>query len=123
MVMFLLTTNKSKRLIHMSFIGHVTAEELRQGSRDLVALLPDLPAGLHLLADLERLESMDADCVEQLGKNMELLDRHGVELAVRVIPDPTKDIGLSILTVFHYRNPPRTVICETMAEAARALSL
>jgi hypothetical protein len=54
---------------------------------------------------------------------MELLDRHGVELVVRVISDPTKDIGLSILTVFHYRNPPRTVICKTMEEAARVLSL
>jgi hypothetical protein len=121
--MFLLTANKSKRLLHMSFIGHVTAKDLQQGGQDLVALLPDLPAGLRLLADLERLQSMDADCVEQLGKNMELLDRHGVELAVRVVPDPTKDIGLSILAVFHYRNPPRTVICETMTEAARALQL
>jgi hypothetical protein len=121
--MFLLTTNKAKRLLHMSFIGRVTAEDLRRGGEDLAALLPDLPAGLHLLADLGRLESMDTDCVEQLGKNMELLDRHGVELAVRVISDPTKDIGLSILAVFHYRNPPRTVVCETMIEAARVLAL
>jgi hypothetical protein len=66
---------------------------------------------------------MGEECVEQLGKTMELLDRHGVELVARVIPDPTKDIGLSILTVFHYRRPPRTVICQTMEEAARALQL
>jgi hypothetical protein len=121
--MFLVTTNREKRLLHMSFIGHVTAEELEQGGKDLVALLADFPANLHLLADLERLQFMGEDCVEQLGKNMELLDRHGVELVVRVISDPTKDIGLSILTVFHYRNPPRTVICKTMEEAARVLSL
>jgi hypothetical protein len=40
-----------------------------------------------------------------------------------MIPDPTKDIGFNILTVFHYRRPPRTVVCETMAEAARVLAL
>jgi hypothetical protein len=121
--MFLVTTDKAKRLLHMSFIGNVTPEELQQGGRDLTALLADFPAGLLLLADLERLKFMGEECVEQLGKNMELLDRHGVELVARVIPDPTKDIGLSILTVFHYRRPPRTVICQTMEEAARALAL
>jgi hypothetical protein len=121
--MFLLTSNKARRLLHMTFVGHVTAAEIEQGGRDLVALLPDLPADLRLLADLERLESMDTDCAELLGKNMEVLDRHGVELAVRVISDQTKDIGFNILAVFHYRNPPRTVVCETMIEAARVLAL
>jgi anti-anti-sigma regulatory factor len=121
--MFLATTNKTKKLLHLSFIGHVTAEELRQASQDMPALLADLPREMNLLVDLERLETMDADCAEQLGKSMELHDQHGVGLLVRVIPDPTKDIGLNILTVFHYRNRPRTVTCETMLEAARALSL
>jgi anti-anti-sigma regulatory factor len=121
--MFLATTNKTKKLLHLSFIGHVTAEELRRGSEDLAALLADLPHEMHLLVDLERLEIMDADCAEQLGKTMERHDQHGVALLVRVIPDPTKDIGLNILTAFHYRNRPRTVTCETIAEAAKVLSL
>ena len=121
--MFLVTTNKSKRLLHLSFIGHVTVAELQRGGKDIAELLADWPPGLHLLGDLERLQSMDADCVEELGKNMELLDRHGVELAVRVVPDSTKDIGFNILMVFHYRNRPRVVTCESMVEAARVLSL
>jgi len=54
---------------------------------------------------------------------MELADKSGVGLLVRVIPDPTKDIGLDILTLFHYRNLPRMITCENMSEAAEKLSL
>jgi hypothetical protein len=42
---------------------------------------------------------------------------------VRVIPDPTKDIGFNILARFHYRRNPRITNCETMMEAAKLLSL
>jgi hypothetical protein len=89
----------------------------------LVALLADLPAEIRVLADLSRLESMDVACMEELGKSMQLCDQRGVELIVRLIPDPAKDIGLNILAAFHYRNQPRVVTCETMEEAAKLLSL
>jgi hypothetical protein len=121
--MFLATTNKPKRLLHLSFIQHVGVEELQRGNQELVALLADLPAGIRVLADLGRLESMDLACAGEFGKAMELCDRHGVELVVRVIPDPTKDIGLNILSVFHYRHRPHVVTCKTMEEAARLLAL
>jgi hypothetical protein len=121
--MFLATTNKSKRLLHLSYIGKVGAAELERGRQDMIALLADLPAGLHLLADLGRMESMDIACVDEIGKMMELLEQHGVELIVRVIPDPSKDIGFNILSRFHYRHAPRAVNCKTIAEAARLLSL
>lgn len=121
--MFLVTTNKSKRLLHLSFIGHVTVEELRRGGNDIAQLLTDWPADLHLLGDLERLQSMEVDCVAELGKTMEMLDRHGVKLVVRVIPDSTKDIGFNILMAFHYRDQPRVITCKSMIEAAKALSL
>jgi hypothetical protein len=121
--MFLVTTNKSKQLLQLSFIGHVTLEDIRRGGQDIAELIADWPAGIYLLGDLERLQSMDEDCAPELGKNMELLDRHGVEMVVRVIPDSTKDIGFNILILFHYQNRPRVVTCSNMAEAARILSL
>ena len=78
---------------------------------------------LRLLADFSQLESMDPECVPELGRAMELLDQSGVGLIVRVIPDPAKDIGMNILTVFHYPHPPRVITCETLAEALRKLAL
>ncbi|MEI9865570.1 MAG: hypothetical protein WDN00_13685 [Limisphaerales bacterium] len=121
--MFLATINKPKRLLHISYIGQVGVPELQQGHNDVVALLTELPAGFKMLVDLDRLEAMDTECIEELGKMMELFDRHGLEQVVRVIPDPTKDIGFNILARFHYRNNPRITICKTMIEAAKLLEL
>jgi hypothetical protein len=121
--MFFAATNKSKRLLYLSFIQHVTAEQLQRGRQDVEAMLADLPAGFRLLADLGRLESMDVACAPEMGKVMELFDQKGVGLVVRVIPDATKDIGMNILTAFHYRRRPRVATCGTMEEAAELLSL
>jgi hypothetical protein len=54
---------------------------------------------------------------------MDLIDQRGVGLIVRVIPDPSKDIGLSILTIFHYPRQPRIITCNTLAEAIQQLAL
>jgi hypothetical protein len=121
--MFLATTNKTRRLLHLSYIQNVSVEELRRGYRDVEALLAEFSDGFRLLADLGRLEFMDVACADILGQTMELMDRHGVELVVRVIPDQSKDIGLNIIAIFHYPNKPRFINCETMEEAARELGL
>src|SRR5208283_3260490 len=101
--MFLATTNKAKRLLHLSYIGHVRAGEIQRGREESKAMFAELPEGFRVLADFERMESMDAEGVTELGKIMELADRKGVSLVVRVIPDPSKDVGLNILAAFHYR--------------------
>ena len=121
--MFLATANKTRQLLHMSYINRVTPTELRAGREDVEALLAELPTGCRVLADFGRLETMTSDCVPEIGLGMEQLDRHRVGLIVRVIPDSSKDIGLNILTVFHYKQRPRIVTCKTLEEAARALEL
>ena len=47
----------------------------------------------------------------------------GMAQVVRVIPDPTKDIGFNILARFHYHKNPRMNNCETMIEALKLLAL
>jgi hypothetical protein len=121
--MFLALSNKGKRLLHVTYIGRIEPEELQYGLEDIKLLLVDLPPGIRLLADFSRLKFMAPACATEIGQAMEIIDRHGVELVVRVIPDPTKDIGMNILTIFHYAQRPRIVTCENMIEAARALGL
>ena len=121
--MFLATINKPKQLLHLSFIQQVKAEELQQARENVIMLLADLTSGFRLLTDLGRLDSMDVNCAAEIGKMMELCDEQGVALVVRVIPDHAKDIGLSILSRFHYRHAPHTVTCQNMMEAAKILSL
>jgi hypothetical protein len=121
--MFLATSNKARRLLCLSYIQRVRSGELKRGREDIKTLLADLPPGFRLLVDLSQLEAMEFDCMKEIGRTMELFDRSGVGMIVRVIPDPSKDIGLSILTLFHYPHHPHIVTCKTMTEAAELLAL
>ena len=121
--MFLATTNKPKRLLYLSYIERVSPAELKRGREDVATLLADLPTDFRLLADLSRLESMDVACATEIGKLMELCAQKGVGTLVRVVPDPRKDIGLNILSLFHYGPRVRAVTCATMEEAAKMLAL
>ena len=74
----------------------------------------------NLIHVMRQLETMDPDCMKEIGRTMECIDKAGVEMVVRVMPDPGKDIGFNILAIFHYPRHPRIVTCKTMTEAARA---
>jgi len=121
--MFLATSNKARRLLCLSYIQRVRPEELKRGGEDVKALLAELPPGFRLLVDLSQLETMDLDCMKEIGRTMELIGKGGVEMVVRVMPDPGKDIGFNILAIFHYPRHPRMVACKTMTEAAGLLGL
>jgi hypothetical protein len=118
---FLITINKPKQLLHLSFIGRVRAEEIAQARENLAALLADLSPGFIMITDLDRVESFGVGCDREIGKNMELVDQRDVGLVIRVIPDPSKDIGLNILGAFHYAKHRRVVTCENIVEVAKFL--
>jgi hypothetical protein len=121
--MLLITSNKSKQLLHICYIGPVRLEEFQNGRKDLTAQLGDLSPGFSLLADFSQMESMELDCAAELGRMMDLIGQAGVDLVVRVIPEPDRDIGMNILTVFHYPHRPRVVTCQNLTDAAGALGL
>ncbi|MGA2243386.1 MAG: hypothetical protein ABSH48_00190 [Verrucomicrobiota bacterium] len=121
--MVLITSSQRQRLLFLNYVQRVSPGELEEARAELEAALAGLPHGLRLLADLSQVEFMDPACVAELGRAMDLFDQHGVSLIVRVIPDPTKDIGLSILTVFHYSHRPRVINCQSLAEALHQLSI
>lgn len=121
--MFLSTSNKAKQLLYSCYIQRVTAGEIKQGLEDAKALLAEVSPGFRLLVDFTHLESMDLETTPEIGRLMELIDRSGVGMIARVIPDPDKDIGMNILTAFHYPHRPQIFTFKSLAEAMRALSL
>lgn len=123
MAMLLVTANKSRQLLSVSFIGEVRPEEFPAGRSELAAELAGFSPSFHYLADFSQLVSMHPDCAPEMGLTMELIAKAGVGMVVRVIPDPSKDIGMNILTVFHYPPELQVVTCQTLAEAIRALGL
>jgi len=121
--MFLATANKPKQLLYLHFIQNVSAEELEQSRGEIEELLAGLNSGFRLVTDLCGLAKIDANCAAEIGRLMELFDQKGIEMVVRVVPDPAKDFGFNILSRFHYHHPHSTVTVETLAEAAHILEL
>ncbi len=121
--MVVVLSNKTKRLLYFGYSGRVRPEELARVEPDVLALSAELAPGFRVLVDLTNLDSMDLDCLKGLGRLMEMAEKSGVGLVVRVIPDPYKDIGFNILTIFHYASHPQIVTCKTMAEAGKRLGL
>jgi anti-anti-sigma regulatory factor len=87
-----------------------------------VIQLPNLTKGFKILTDLSGLNSMDALCVSELKRMMDLCRKSGVGTVARVIPDPAKDIGFNILSLFHYRDKVHVLTFQTLAEAEQALA-
>ncbi|HEX5220836.1 MAG TPA: hypothetical protein VFZ59_14805 [Verrucomicrobiae bacterium] len=120
--MILAASNKSKKLLYIKYIDTVNAGDISGNRAELASLMAELSAGFRLLADFSALEKMDTDCAPEIGEVMEQLEQAGVSTVVRVIPDPRKDIGMNILSLFHYKSPPRTTTCSSIAEAVKELS-
>ena len=113
---------KSRELFKVCYSGHVTAEETQKAAAEVVDLLKDLAPGFHLVADLTDLETMDLNCVPHLNHMMDVCNEAGVSLIVRVIPDPHKDIGMKIMSLFHYGKRVRIVTTQTFEEALKVIN-
>jgi hypothetical protein len=119
--MFEINSDAAKNLVQIRYLGHVSATGMKECVAHVERRLPELRLGFTVLTDLSGLESMDLDCVPYLTKIMDLIRAKGVGTVVRIIPDPTKDIGFNILSLIHLRRGVKIVTCENLAEAERAL--
>lgn len=120
--MFQVETDQTKNLMTLTFSRHVTQQETRRWKDEIKTRLADLRPGFKLLADFIRMDAMDVACAPDIEAVMELCNQAGISKIVRIIPDPRKDIGLSIMSLFHYRRGVTIVTRETMEEALVALA-
>jgi anti-anti-sigma regulatory factor len=114
--------DESENLLSISYHGRVDAQETVRCANECEIVVQKLRPGFRLLTDLTDLEHMDLDCVPAIKRMMDLCNTAGVELVVRVIPDTQKDIGLNILSLFHYRKRVRIVTCKSLDEAQKVLA-
>jgi hypothetical protein len=113
--------NNPKNLLEIRYGGVVRPEECEKGLEQLRASLDKLGSGFRVLVDLTELELMDLKCAPFIEKAMDLCNEHGASTVVRVVPDPHRDIGMSIMSIFHYRGDVRIVTCRNLAEATDIL--
>jgi anti-anti-sigma regulatory factor len=119
--MFALEIDQPQNLVVIRYRGSVSPDETERGLEEVRAAVAQLQSGFRLLADLTELQSMDVLCAPYIEKAMDLCNEKGISTVVRVIPDPTRDIGMQIMSLFHYGGDVRIVTCETLDEARAIL--
>ncbi len=119
--MFQVDADNSKMLLRVVYAQRVTVEETTRGRQNLADSVGALKPGFKLLTDLSGLEFMDPHCAGDIEWAMDLIDKAGVSKVVRIVPNPSKDIGFKIMSMFHYHRGVPIITCETAEEAERVL--
>jgi hypothetical protein len=118
--MYAVELDQSKRLLVISAAQRVTAEEARQAVQEVRDLLQDVAPGFRVLADFRWLESMEPATARHVAEIMDALAQKQVASVTRVMPDPHKDIGLNILSQFHYGPEIQIATFQTLADALQS---
>ncbi len=113
--------DQPKRLLVIRYHGRIGPGAVKQALKEVGAGLEKLESGFQLLVDLSELESMEVSAAPHVEKIMDLCNEKGVTRVVRIIPDPHRDIGLQIMSYFHYGTGVHIVTCQTVAEANEIL--
>ena len=120
--MYAVEIDHSKRLLVISALQHVTTEQAKMAAQRVRELVYDVEPGLRVLADFRWLESMDSAAARHIANIMDALREKRVASVTRVVADPRKDIGLNILSQFHYGPEVRITTFETLADALQSLA-
>jgi hypothetical protein len=120
--MYAVEADASKRLIVISAAGRVTKEEVKEAARQVREIVKGTEPGFRLLTDFRWLDSMDAAAAPHVAEIMDALAAKQVGSVTRVVPDPHKDIGLNILSQFHYDPKIPIATFETLADALESLA-
>jgi anti-anti-sigma regulatory factor len=120
--MYSVEIDRSKRLLVISALQQVTADQAKLAAKQVRELVRDVAPGFRVLADFRWLESMDSAAAPHVAQIMDSVAEKGVSSVTRVMPDPHKDIGLNILSQFHYGPEIQIATFETLADALQSLT-
>ena len=120
--MFAVEIDIRKRFLVISVAGHVTVDEAKAAASRVRELMTEIEPGFVALAEFRWLESMATGAAPFIAQIMDAFAARKVSAVVRVVPDPHKDIGLNILSKFHYGPEVRLLTFETLADAIEALA-
>jgi anti-anti-sigma regulatory factor len=119
--MYSVESDRSKRLLVISAAGEVTKKEVEAVALRVREMMKEVTPGFRVLTDFRWLDRMEPAAATHLAEIMDALAEKNVTAVVRVVPDPHKDIGLNILSQFHYGPNIKLTTFESLAEALSAL--
>lgn len=115
--MFSVRSDVRNNILNLAFKGVFDARQGEQFVKKLPEELLKLKKGFKVLDDLSELDHMDRGSLKHLETAMDLLVYYGVDMVVRIIPDKSKDVGLNIISIFHYPKDVKLFVCSSMQEA------
>jgi len=119
--MFRIHFDNDRQLVSFHFSQHVVPQELEQELGNVRNKMEKMTPGFRMLTDLSELTAMDPACASYVGQIMDICKEKGIKRVVRVIPDPHKDIGFTLMSRFHYGDEVAVQTCETLQEALESL--
>ena len=119
--MFAIEFDQPRNLLVIRYSDRVGPDDTERALEEMRLALERVERGFRLLADLTALQSMDLACRPHIESVMDLCNEKGVSDVIRIIPDPRKDIGMQIMSYFHYRGDVRVMTCESADEAMKLL--
>ena len=120
--MYAIELDRSKRLLVISATQRVTAEQAKLAAQRVRELVHDVAPGFRVLADFRWLDSMDPTAARHIADMMDAIAEKRAASVTRVIPDPHKDIGLNILSQFHYGPEIQISTFQTLADALQSIT-
>ena len=120
--MYAVELDRSKRLLVISATQRVTAEQAKLAAQRVRELVHDVAPGFRVLADFRWLDSMDPAAARHIADMMDAIAEKRAVSVTRVIPDPHKDIGLNILSQFHYGPEIQISTFQTLADALQSIA-
>jgi len=120
--MYSVESDRSKQLLVISAAGRVTKKEVESVALRVREMMKEITPGFRVLTDFRWLERMDPAAAVPLAEIMDALAEKDVAAVVRVVPDPHKDIGLNILSQFHYGPEIQIATFQTLADALQSMA-
>ena len=119
--MYSVEADPSKRLLVISAAGKVTKKEVAVVAQEVRKMMTEAAPGFRVLTDFRWLDRMEPGAAIHIAEIMDALAENNVAVVVRVVPDPHKDIGLNILSQFHYGPHIKIATFESLAAALAML--
>lgn len=116
-----LKPDAERNLLTIRYAGHIVAAYTAANLATVRAAIQGLRPGFGLMIDFTDLISMEPACAPHIGAIMDYANAQRVAAVVRVIPDPRLDIGMEIMSRFHYGSEVVTFTCTNVEEAMRVL--
>ncbi|EKD27545.1 MAG: hypothetical protein ACD_79C00678G0002 [uncultured bacterium] len=119
--MYKIKVFEEQNILKLGFIKDFTVKDAKQLLEELKVKINNTQKGFTVFSDMSQLDSMSQEVSSYIVKIMQVCNEKEAAQVVRVIPDPTKEIGFKILSIFHYSDKVKIFTCNDILEARKFL--